>query len=185
MAGHLAERGRILVGWDEILEGGAPAAAVVMSWRGEEGGVEAASAGHDVVMAPQQWLYFDWSYADDPAEPLAICPATSVERVWSYNPVPDSIPAGQRHHVLGAQCQLWTEYVATTEHAEYLYFPRVSAFAEMVWRGPAAGPTGEDRTFDEFEARLRRHLKRLDAVGVNYRPLDGPTPGQSRVWPQE
>jgi hexosaminidase len=176
MAEHLASRGRQLVGWDEILEGGAPPGAVVMSWRREEGGIEAAAAGHDVVMAPQQWLYFDWSYADEPREPLAICPATSVERVFSYDPVPEAIPADRRHHVLGAQCQLWTEYVPNPEHAEYLYFPRVSAFSEVVWRGPAR------HSFADFEERLRRHLRRLDAIGVNYRPLEGPSPGQARVW---
>jgi hexosaminidase len=179
IAGHLAERGRLLVGWDEILEGGAPPGAVVMSWRGEHGGVEAATAGHDVVMAPQQWLYFDWSYADDPREPLAICPATSVERVWSYAPVPDAIPAAERHHVLGAQCQLWTEFVPSTLHAEYLYFPRLCAFSELVWSGEASGRGAE---FPEFEDRLREHLHRLEALGVNYRPLDGPTPGQARIW---
>jgi len=176
---HLLHRGRVLVGWDEILEGGAPPGAVVISWRGEEGGVEAACAGHDVVMAPQQWLYFDWSYADDPREPLAICPEISVERVWSYAPVPEAIPADKRHHVLGAQCQLWTEYVPNAEHAEYLYFPRVCAFAEVVWSGDSAG-RGAD--FGEFERRLSSHLRRLDALGVNYRPLDGPTPGQARIW---
>jgi hexosaminidase len=182
IARHLSGRGRRLVGWDEILEGGAPPGAVVVSWRGEEGGIKAASAGHDVVMAPQQWLYFDWAYADDPREPLAICPGTSVERVWSYDPVPDSIPEVQRHHVLGAQCQLWTEYVPNAEHAEYLYFPRVSAFSEVMWRGAAARDLSGPRSFEEFESRLRQHLRRFDAIGVNYRPLEGPTPGQSRVW---
>ncbi|MGD0082539.1 MAG: beta-N-acetylhexosaminidase [Acidimicrobiales bacterium] len=176
---HLAARGRVLVGWDEILEGGAPAGAVVMSWRGEQGGVEAANAGHDVVMAPQQWLYFDWSYADDPREPIAICPAISVERVWSYAPVPDAIGEDQRHHVLGAQCQLWTEYVPNADHAEYLYFPRVCAFSELVWSGEASARGAE---FAEFERRLGSHLARLDALGVNYRPLAGPTPGQARIW---
>ena len=160
--------------------GGAPSGAVVMSWRGEEGGIAAASAGHDVVMAPQQWLYLDWAYTDDPREPLAIRPATSVERVWSYDPVPDSIPEAQRHHVLGAQCQLWTEYVPSPQHAEYLYFPRVSAFSEVVWSGAAARDPQGPRSFEEFESRLQRHLTRLDAIGVNYRPLEGPTPGQSR-----
>jgi hexosaminidase len=192
MAEHLRSIGRRLVGWDEILEGGAPPGAVVMSWRGEAGGIAAASAGHDVVMTPEEWLYLDWAYADDPAEPLAIRPAISVERVYGYDPVA-SIPADRRHHVLGVQANLWTEYVPTPEHAEYLYFPRLCALAEVAWSatgpgagsgsgsgagsGPAGGPS-----FGEFEPRLRAHLERLAALGVNYRPLEGPTPGQSRVW---
>jgi len=182
IARHLSERGRRLVGWDEILEGGAPPGAVVMSWRGKEGGIEAARAGHDVIMVPQQWLYFDWAYADDPREPLAIHPATSVEQVWSFDAVPESIPEEQRHHVLGSQCMLWTEYVPNCQHAEYLYFPRACAFSETLWRGAAARDLSGPRSFEEFESRLRQHLRRLDAIGVNYRPLEGPTPGQSRVW---
>ncbi|MGH9169797.1 MAG: beta-N-acetylhexosaminidase [Acidimicrobiales bacterium] len=178
MADHLARRGRILVGWDEILDGGAPAGSVVMSWRGEEGGVKAAAAGHEVVMAPVQWLYFDWSYIDDPAEPVAIWSATSVERVYKYDPC-FSVEPAWRHRVLGAQCQLWTEYVATPEHAEYMYFPRVCAFSEVAWAG---GRDVAREPYDEFEDRLADHLGRLQALGVNYRPMDGPTPGQARVW---
>jgi hexosaminidase len=182
MAEHLVRRGRVLVGWDEILEGGAPAGSVVMSWRGEGGGIDAAKAGHDVVMAPMQSLYFDWSYADDPREPLAICPAISVADVYAYDPTPEAIPAECRHHVLGAQCELWTEYVPGPEHAEYLYFPRVCAFAEVVWSGGRGAPRAP---FPEFEGRLAVHIERLAALGVNYRPLGGPTPGQARIWQRE
>lgn len=182
IADHLSSRGRVLVGWDEILEGGAPPGTVVMSWRGEEGGVSAANAGHDVIMAPQEWLYFDWAYSDSPSEPLAICPATSVERVWSYDPVPSAVPASERHHVIGAQCELWTEYVPNSEHAEYMYFPRLCAFSETMWRGAASSDPSGPRSFEDFERRLGAHLRRLDAIGVNYRPLAGPTPGQARIW---
>jgi hexosaminidase len=83
--------------------------------------------------------------------------------------------------VLGAQCQLWTEYVKTPAQAEYLYFPRLSAFAEIVWTTETAA---QPKSYEEFEPRLARHLKRLTALGVNYRPLEGPTPGQARVWNQ-
>jgi hexosaminidase len=175
---HLAARGRVLVGWDEILDGGAPPGSVVMSWQGEEGGVKAAAAGHDVVMAPVQWLYLDWSYVDSPAEPVAIFPATSVERVYKYDPR-HSVAEGDRGRVLGAQCQLWTEYVADAGHAEYMYFPRVCAFSEIVWSGDRAVPR---EPYTAFEKRLAAHLNRLDAIGVNYRPLSGPTPGQARIW---
>ena len=179
IAQHLAERRRVLVGWDEILDGGAPAGAVVMSWQAEQGGIAAASAGHDVVMAPMQWLYFDWAHTAERVEPIAICPETSVERVYGYDPVPSAIPEDRRQHVLGAQCQLWTEYVSDPQHAEYMYFPRLCAFAEVVWCG---GRGIEREKFSLFEGRLRDHLDRLGALGVNYRPLDGPTPGQARIW---
>ena len=175
MAEFLTSRGRVLVGWDEILEGGPPPGSVVMAWRAQREGLAAAMAGLDVVMAPMQWLYFDWAYEDSPREPLAIWPGTSVQRVYEYEPVPQRLDPDRVHHVLGTQCQLWTEYVADPRHAEYLYFPRVSAFAEVAW-SPA------DRDWPGFEERLVEHLTRLDALGVNYRPLDGPTPGQARVW---
>ncbi|MGA3216036.1 MAG: beta-N-acetylhexosaminidase [Acidimicrobiales bacterium] len=179
MAAHLATRGRTLVGWAEILEGGGPQGSVAMSWRGEEDAVKAAGAGHRVVMAAQDWLYFDRPYSLDLAEPLGSPGATSVERVYMYEPVPTAIPADQRHLVLGAQCQLWTEHVATPAQAEYLYFPRLSAFAEVVWTSDTAT---HPKSYDEFEPRLVRHLDRLTALGVNYRPLEGPSPGQARIW---
>lgn len=179
MAEHLAARGRTLVGWAEILDGGAPKGSIAMSWRGEEDAVKAAKAGHRVVIAAQDWLYFDRPYSPDPAEPPGSPGATSVEKVYLYEPVPEVIPPEQRHQVIGAQCQLWTEYVATPAQAEYLYFPRLSAFAETVWTTETAAHA---KSYEEFEPRLARHLTRLAALGVNYRPLKGPTPGQARVW---
>jgi hexosaminidase len=179
MSAHLARRGRALVGWSEILEHGAPADAIVMAWRGETDAVQAAAAGHDVVVAAQDWLYFDRPYSRDPAEPKGFPGAISVEDVYLHDPVPAAIPPGQLHHVLGAQCELWTEHVASPEHAEYLYFPRIPAFAEAAWMTETKG---QPKSYQEFLARLTRHLGRLEALGVNYRPLDGPTPAQSRIW---
>ncbi|MGA2528329.1 MAG: beta-N-acetylhexosaminidase [Acidimicrobiales bacterium] len=179
MAEHLARRGRTLVGWAEILEGGAPEGSIAMSWRGEDDAVKAARAGHRVVMAAQDWLYFDRPYSSDPAEPKGSPGATDVEKVYMYEPVSAALQPEQRHQVLGAQCQLWTEYVTTPVRAEYLYFPRLSAFAEIVWSTETAG---QPKSYEEFEQRLARHLDRLAAIGVNYRPLDGPTPGQASVW---
>jgi hexosaminidase len=179
MAEHLAACERTLVGWSEIIEGGAPSDAIVMAWRGEEDGIDAVAAGHDVVMAAQDWLYFDRPYSSSPAEPFGFPGVTSVEKVYLYDPVPAAIPPGERHHVLGAQCELWTEFVPTPEHAEYMYFPRVSAFAEAVW---ITETPAQPKSYEEFVPRLRRHLQRLAAIGVNYRPLDGPTLGQARVW---
>ncbi len=180
VAAQVAAHGRRVVGWDEILEGGAPADAVVMSWRGVKGGVDAVLAGHDVVMAPEGWLYFDWAYSDDPAEPLAIRGATSVEKVFSFDPLPPGVPEDRHHHVLGAQCQLWTEYVPTSGRAQYQYFPRLCALAERTW-SPTPGE-GSELAYGDFERRLVRHLRRLDALDVAYRPLEGPTPGQARTW---
>ena len=178
MADALTAQGRVTVGWTEILEGGAPPGAVVMVWRGEDArevAIEAAEAGHDVVMSPETWTYFDWAYSDSPEEPLAIRPAISVSDVYSLEPVPAGLPAGLEGNIIGTQCQLWTEYVPTPEHAEYMYFPRVCAFSEVAW---SAG----ERRWEEFEPRLVAHMARLDALGVNYRPLSGPTPGQARTW---
>jgi hexosaminidase len=179
IAAHVEKRGRTLVGWHEILLGGAPPSAVVAAWR-EEGVGAALAAGHDVVMAPENWLYFDWAYSNDPAEPLAIRGAIPVERVYSYDPAPISLPEDARERVLGTQCQLWTEYVPTPRHAEYMYFPRLCALAEVAWSPSRAD--GSARSYEEFERRLDRHLERLAALDVNYRPLSGPTPGQARLW---
>jgi hexosaminidase len=135
-----------------------------------------------VVMAVQEFLYFDRAYAPDAAEPRAYPAVTSVEKVYRYDPVPEAIPPQQRHHVIGAQCELWTEFVPTAEHAEYMYFPRLPAFAEAVW---LTHTPEQPESYEEFVPRLTRHLKRLAALGVNYRPLDGPTPGQARIWTRQ
>ncbi len=190
IAAHLAARRRRVVGWDEILEGDVPDEAVVMSWRGTQGGVDAALAGHDVVMAPEEWLYFDWAYSNDPAEPLAIRGATSLEDVYSFDPIPEELPEERAHHVLGAQCQLWTEYVPNAARAEYQYFPRLCALAERTWspsrqdRCSSRGAPGEATraAYAVFEQRVARHLRRLAALDVDYRPLEGPTLGQVRSW---
>jgi len=174
----VSARGRTLVGWDEVLDAGAPPGATIMVWRANRAlsaAAQAAGAGHDVVMAPEPWTYFDWAYSDDPREPLAIRPAISVEHVYGFDPLPDGLSDQVARHILGTQCQLWTEYVPTAQHAEYMYFPRACALAEVAWSGP-------ERDWSDFESRLRAHTERLDALGVNYRPLDGPTPGQARTW---
>jgi hexosaminidase len=175
MAEVLAARGRVVVGWEEMEDRGAPAGAVVMPWRqgsAEAAAIRATRGGHDVVMVPEDRTYFDWAQSDGSGEPVAIRGSTSVEKVYSFEPVP---PGAEIAHVIGTQCQLWTEYVATPEQAEYMYFPRLCALSEVAW-------TPGEREWPGFERRLRGHMARLDALGVNYRPLDGPTPGQSRTW---
>ena len=130
-----------MVGWDEILEGGLAPGAVVMSWRGEEGGIAAASAGHDVVIGPEPYVYLDWYQApSDSGEPLAIHPDryTDVAKMYGYEPVPAALTEEQRGHVLGSQGQLWTEYVPTPEHAEYMLFPRLCARSRRSSGRPAS-----------------------------------------------
>jgi len=162
----LAAKGRRLVGWDEILEGGLAAGATVMSWRGEDGGVAAAKAGHDVVMAPQKPTYFDHYQAKNDREPIAIGGHNSLSDVYAYEPVPRALKAAEAAHVLGAQAQLWTEFMPDPRHVEYMTWPRLCAMAEVLW-----SPT-ETRNYDGFKARLRMHLERLRALDVNFRPLD-------------
>jgi hexosaminidase len=174
IAEHLARHHRRLVAWDDILESEAPPDAILMAWQDEARGVAVVAAGHDVVMVPQQWLYFDRPESADLDEPAGFPGVTTLEMVYGYDPVPKEIPAADRHRVLGAQCQLWTEHVTTPSEAQYRYFPRLCAFAEIAWT--VEGPE-RPKSFDEFEARLRRHLERLTAMGVNFRPLDGPRSG--------
>ena len=179
MSQVVSAKGRRLVGWNEIVDAGAPKGSVILCWEGKnawQAAVEAARAGLEVVMAPEPWCYFDWAYSDDSREPLAIRSAISVEQVYSLEPVPDDLEKDLEDRVIGAQCQLWTEYVVTPQHAEYMYFPRMCALAEVAWGGM-------DRDWGDFERRLAAHLPRLDALGVNYRPLEGPNPGQARTWP--
>jgi hexosaminidase len=165
MDAHVGAAGRRLIGWDEILEGGLAEGAAVMSWRGEKGGLEAAAQNHDVVMAPNQWVYFD-HYQAEPVkeEPLAIGGMTPTERVYAYEPIPDTMPEQQRQHVLGSQGQLWTEYIPTMSHLEYMGFPRICALAEVLWLDP------EKKNYTEFLDRLRGHRERLGALRVNAHP---------------
>jgi len=161
-------RGKRLVGWDEILEGGLAPNATVMSWRGDAGGVEAARQGHDVVMSPVTHCYLDYRQDEDPSDGQPAFDAyLPLEEVYPYDPVPAELTPEQARHVLGVQGNLWTEYIAAPQRAEYMTWPRACALAEAGWS--PAGP----REWGEFRARLAAHLPRLDALDVRYRPLDG------------
>ncbi len=163
----LTSQGRRLVGWDEILEGGLAPNATVMSWRGEAGGIAAARAGHDVVMAPNTSTYLDYYQSEDRSkEPLAIGRFIPLEKVYAYQPIPQELTPDEARHVLGAQAQLWTEYMPDTRHVEYMAFPRLCALAEAVWTPSAA------KDYADFTRRLGTHLKRLSILDVNYRPMD-------------
>jgi hexosaminidase len=153
-----------LVGWDEILEGGLTENATVMSWRGEEGGITAAKAGHDVVMTPGSHTYFDHYQSESTKlEPLAIGGFTPLEKVYAYEPIPPQLTELEARHVLGSQAQHWTEYMKDAEHVEYMGFPRLSAFSEVVWSEK------NSRNYDEFLQKIKPHLERLDFLKVNYR----------------
>ena len=159
---YLQSRGRKLIGWDEILDGGLTPGATVMSWRGESGGIAAADAGHDVIMTPGEFLYFD-SYQTDPrTQPEAIGGYLPLDKVYSYNPIPAVLKKEKAKHVLGAQANLWAEYVPTTEHVEYMVFPRALALAEVNWTAL------ENKNIQDFTKRLQSHYKILQQLQVNY-----------------
>lgn len=165
MDAFLTARGRSLIGWDEILEGGLAPNAIVMSWRGIEGGIAAAQAGHDVVMTPTSNTYFDYYQSQNiAAEPLAIGGFLPLESVYAYEPVPAALTPEQGTHVLGTQGQIWTEYQRNPKNVEFMVFPRLVALAEVAWT------RREQKNFADFSARLWRHLPRLSALDVNYRP---------------
>ncbi len=162
----LTEHGRRLVGWDEILQGGLAPGATVMSWRGEQGGIAAANAGHDVVMAPTSHTYLDYYQGSPESEPLGIGGNLPLAKVYSYDPIPAAIAPDKAKHVLGVQGQLWGEYIPTPEHLEYMAYPRAAALAEVAWSAREA------KDYEHFLGRLRHHLNRLEAMSVNFRPLD-------------
>jgi hexosaminidase len=161
-------KGKRLVGWDEILEGGLAPNATVMSWRGVIGGIEAANSGHDVVMTPTSHCYFDY-YQGLFDEPWAIGGFLPLDKVYSFEPVPAELSEAKARHVLGAQANVWTEYIEDSQQAEYMLLPRILALSEVVW-------TKKDlRSFPDFSGRIVTHYDRLAAKGVNFRlpPPDG------------
>jgi hexosaminidase len=163
MDAYLTAHGRRLIGWDEILEGGLAPNATVMSWRGVGGGIAAARAGHDVVMAPTSHTYFDYYQSrDSVTEALRIGGYLPLETVYAFEPLPDSLTPEQQHHVLGAQGQLWSEYLPSPKDVEWQAYPRLSALSEVLWT------PRELRDFADFRVRLAAHLRRLDALDVNY-----------------
>ncbi|MFD1661658.1 beta-N-acetylhexosaminidase [Streptomyces caeni] len=173
----LAERGRRLIGWDEILQGGLAEGAAVSSWRGYAGGITAARAGHDVVMCPEQQVYLDHRQAGGEDEPVPIGYVRTLEDVYRFEPVPPQLTGEQARHVLGAQANVWTEVMEDQARVDYQTFPRLAAFAEVAW---SALPAPADRDFADFERRMAAHYRRLDALGVAYRPPAGPRPWQRR-----
>lgn len=159
----LLDHGRRLIGWDEILEGGLAPEATVMSWRGMAGGIDAARQGHDVIMTPGSHMYFDHYQGSRDLEPLAIGGFSPLEKVYSFEPVPDELSDEEAGHILGAQANVWTEYMKTGDHVEYMVAPRLLALAEVVWS------PREARDWEGFVDRLPRQFVLLDEMGINYR----------------
>ncbi|MGW3723705.1 beta-N-acetylhexosaminidase [Streptomyces sp. NPDC000851] len=173
----LSARGRRLIGWDEILEGGLADGAAVSSWRGYAGGVAAARAGHDVVMCPEQQVYLDHRQSAGTDEPVPIGYVRTLADVYRFEPVPPQLSGEQMRHVLGTQANVWTEVMEDQDRVDYQVFPRLAAFAEVAW---SALPAPAERDFEDFGRRMAVHYRRLDALGVAYRPPAGPRPWQRR-----
>ncbi|MFC1399696.1 MULTISPECIES: beta-N-acetylhexosaminidase [Streptacidiphilus] len=176
----LAARGRRLIGWDEILEGGLAPGAAVSSWRGYAGGVAAAKAGHDVVMCPEQYVYLDHRQAPGDDEPAPVGWVRTLEDVYRFEPLPPALRQDPEAaaHVIGTQANLWTEFMDDVREVDYHAFPRLAAFAEVAWSRLPQEPA--ERDWAGFDARMAVHRARLDALGVEYRPEDGPRPWQRR-----
>tara|TARA_B110000240_G_scaffold52920_1_gene60451 strand:- start:787 stop:1896 length:1110 start_codon:yes stop_codon:yes gene_type:complete len=161
MEKYINSKGKKIIGWDEILDGGLAPNATVMSWRGESGGIKAAQMGHEVIMSPNANLYFDHYQSKKDGEPVAIGGFTPIEEVYNYNPIPKELNEKYNKYIIGAQANVWTEYMKTSEHVEYMVFPRILALSEVLW--------SSNRTnFTEFKLRAKNYFKRLDKLDINY-----------------
>ncbi|HXV39933.1 MAG TPA: family 20 glycosylhydrolase [Steroidobacteraceae bacterium] len=160
MEKYLRARGRRLVGWDEILDGGIAPGAIVMSWRGLEGALTAARNGHDTILSPWPTLYLDNRQGDSPSDPPGRERIITAEEIYRFNPLPPELAAGRRHHVLGLQANAWTEHMRTEERVEFMTFPRVAALAEVAW-----SPAGR-LDWPDFVERLAPEMDRYRALGI-------------------
>ncbi len=158
---YLNSKGREIIGWDEILEGGLAPNAAVMSWRGEEGGIAAAQQKHKAVMTPGGWMYFDHSQSQQ-EDSVTFGGYTPVEKTYSYEPIPAALSAQEATYIMGAQANLWTEYITNTSKVEYMLFPRLSALSEVVWADKGK------RNWEDFEKRLQTQFRRYEKWGANY-----------------
>ena len=163
MAKVVEARGRCVIGWDEILEGNVSESAIIMSWRGTEGGIEAARKGHDVIMAPSSHLYFDYYQSEDIAsEPMCIGGYLPVERVYEFQPLPEELTPEQQKHIIGLQANIWTEYIAHFWHVQYMALPRMEALTEIQWNNP------QERDFEAFVERCRHMAQLYDLYHYTY-----------------
>jgi hexosaminidase len=156
-------KGKRIIGWAEILEGGLAPNATVMSWRGTEGGIAAAKQGHDVIMTPTSFCYLDYYQSRTREnEPLAIGGYVPMEKVYSFDPTPEGLTDAEAKHILGGQCNLWREYIATESHVEYMLFPRLAALSEAVWT------LKNEKNYENYMIRLTGILKHYDTMNINY-----------------
>jgi len=162
MEKYLNSKGKRIIGWDEILEGGLAPEATVMSWRGINGGIEAARMGHDAIMTPTSFAYLDYYQGEPGGEPLAIGGYVPLEKVYSFEPLPAELTPDEQKHILGFQGNLWTEYISTISHLEYMAFPRAFAVAET------GSTPALKKDFEEFLSRLEVLKKRYDLMKINY-----------------
>lgn len=163
MVRYLQQRGKRAIGWDEILEGGLADGAMVMSWRGDVGGIEAARMGHDVVMSPTNHCYFDYRQADKEEEP-GFHGVNTLRDVFEFNPIPDALNSKESAHILGGQGNIWTERMYDPADVEFMIIPRICALAEVLWND-------ESNDFAEFGRRLNPHFQMLDELGFRGRPI--------------
>ncbi len=159
---YLNSKGRQIIGWDEILEGGLAPNATVMSWRGFDGAIEAAKQHHNVILTPVSNCYFDYYQSEDKNEPLAFGGFLPLEKVYSLNPIPEELTLEESKYVLGAQANLWTEYIPTSQQVEYMVFPRILALSEVVWS------KADNRNYVDFVSRVAHFQTRMDALKINY-----------------
>lgn len=157
----LNSHGRQIIGWDEILEGGLAPNATVMSWRGTEGGIEAAKMQHNAIMTPVSHCYLDYYQGEEETEPLAIGGYTTLEKTYSYEPIPDELIEEERQYILGAQGNVWSEYLHSPEKVEYMAWPRSTALAEVTWS------PRDKRNWTGFRQRMQTQFKRFDILNVN------------------
>ncbi|HRI05323.1 MAG TPA: family 20 glycosylhydrolase, partial [Pyrinomonadaceae bacterium] len=159
----VSSKGKIMVGWDETLDGELPSDAIVMAWRGESNGIAAAKVNRRVIMSPSEFTYFDHPQGKAEFEPLSIGPTITLQRVYDYEPVPRKISTEESRFVIGAQGCVWTEFIKTPSEAEYMVFPRALALAEVLWSKKT------NRDYKDFYRRLENELPRLDRGNVNFR----------------
>ena len=162
MEKYINSKGKQIIGWDEILEGGLAPNATVMSWRGVSGGIEAAKMNHEVIMTPNATCYLDHYQAKDTAnEPLAIGGYTPIEEIYNYEPIPNELDESLHKYIIGAQGNVWTEYMKTSDHVEYMVFPRIFALSEVVW-------ARDKPSFNDFENKVIDMYPILDKMDINY-----------------